>query len=160
MLQYRHFQQHEDISGIKFLSWVFFWTQLSWNSQIAAMSRSAFNQLRLIVQLGPYIVESLLRTFVHVVVVFSDQLLQCCQCVASLEAALKTTDRSRIQQPDRCLVWANLIMSLQFWFVYTGYLLHPKSGSKKTWNHVTFQNISPQCHLPNPPEFPSLNSSR
>ena len=36
---------------------------LSWESQIAAVSRSAFNQLRLIVHLRPYLDEDSLRTF-------------------------------------------------------------------------------------------------
>ena len=53
---------------------------LSWESQIAAMSRSAFNQLRLITQCCPYLDKDSFRTLVHSPVISH---IDCCNALMS-----------------------------------------------------------------------------
>ena len=71
---------------------------------------------------------------------------------------------SRIRQPD----WL-LVRTIRFYFAFTRYPLHPRSGSRfshshikpsTVWAHVTCWSIFPRCHLPYPLNHPRRGSYR
>ena len=133
---------------------------LSWDSLIANVSRSAFRHLSLIAHLQPYLDRGSLKTLVQALVLYRIDYYY-------MGLPLRRTWRSlQVQRLcGRQIGVVNVILSLQFWLVSPGYLLYPESGSEQfihikastSWDHVPCQNVSPQSHLPDPPDLPRLS---